>query len=111
MHEIDPFYLRKGATMPAYVTLFNWTEQGIRSGKDTTNRYKAVKQMWESAGGRVIGIWWTQGQYDGVLIHETPDVETATRLLMSVGMQGNVRTTTLTAFGEDEMELIIQGLP
>jgi uncharacterized protein with GYD domain len=45
-----------------------------------------------------------------VIIHETPDEETATRLLMSVGMQGNVRTTTLSAFGEEEMEQIIQGL-
>jgi uncharacterized protein with GYD domain len=96
--------------MPTYVTLFNWTEQGISRVKDTTNRVKAVREMWESARGRVIGIWWTQGQYDGVLIHETPDEETATRLLMSVGMQGNVRTTTLTAFGEEEMERIIQGL-
>ena len=96
--------------MQAYVTLFNWTDQGIRAGKDTTTRVKAVKEMWESAGGRVIGIWWTQGQYDGVLIHETPDAETTTRLLMSVSMQGNVRTITLTAFGEEEMSRILEGM-
>jgi uncharacterized protein with GYD domain len=100
----------KEITMPAYVTLFNWTEQGIKNVKDTTKRSKAVREMWEAAGGQVIGIWWTQGQYDGVLIHETPDVETATRLLMSVGMQGNVRTTTLSAFSEEETERMLQGL-
>ena len=96
--------------MPAYVTLFNWTEQGIKGAKDTIKRAKAAKEMWESAGGHFIGIWWTQGQYDGVIIHETPDAETATRLLMSVGMQGNIRTTTLTAFSEEETERILQGL-
>ncbi len=72
---------------------------------------KAVKEMWEAAGGRIIGIWWTQGQYDGIFIHETPDDETATRLLMSLGKKGNVRTITLRAFSEEETERIIQGLP
>jgi uncharacterized protein with GYD domain len=96
--------------MPAYITLFNWTEQGMSNIRDTMKRAKAAREAWEAAGGHWIGIWWTQGQYDGVIIHETPDEETATRLLMSVGMQGNVRTTTLSAFGEEEMEQIIQGL-
>ena len=97
--------------MPAYVTLFNWTEQGIKTVKHTTKRAQAAREAWEATGGSVIGIWWTQGQYDGVFIHETPDDETATRLLMSLGMKGNVRTTTLRAFSEEEAERIIQGLP
>ncbi|HJW89505.1 MAG TPA: GYD domain-containing protein [Anaerolineales bacterium] len=96
--------------MPAYVTLFNWTEQGVKNLKDTTQRAQAARQMWEEAGGRFIGIWWTLGQYDGVVLHETPDDETANKLLMSVGMLGNIRTTTLRAFGEDEMERILGGM-
>lgn len=96
--------------MPAYVTLFNWTEQGVKNVKDTAKRAKAVQQAWEAAGGRVIGIWWTFGQYDGVLIHETPNDETTNRLLLAVGMQGNVRTQTMRAFGEEDIEGILQGL-
>ena len=30
------------------------------------------------------------GQYDGVVIDETSDEETANRLLMKIGMQGNI---------------------
>ena len=97
--------------MPAYVTLFNWTEQGISNVRDTTKRAKEARQAWETAGGRWIGIWWTQGEYDGVIIHEAPDDETATRLLMLTGMGGNVRTKTLRAFSEEETERILQGLP
>jgi uncharacterized protein with GYD domain len=96
--------------MPAYVTFFNWTDQGIKTVKDTTKRAQAAKEAWEAVGGSVIGIWWTQGLYDGVFIHETPDDETATRLLMSLGMKGTVRTTTLRAFSEEETERIVQGL-
>jgi uncharacterized protein with GYD domain len=97
--------------MPAYVSLFNWTEQGIKNAKATTDRAKAAKALWEKSGGRFIGIWWTHGQYDGVIIHEAPDVETATRLLILLAQAGNIRTTTLPAFSEDEMEAILKGLP
>lgn len=97
--------------MPAYVTLFNWTEQGVINAKDTGKRAQAAREAWEAAGGHFIGIWWTLGQYDGVLIHEAPDDATATRLLVATGMQGNVRTMTMRAFGEEEIESILQGLP
>ena len=97
--------------MPAYVTLFNWTEQGVKNAKETANRANQARAAWEAAGGRFIGIWWTLGQYDGVLIHEAPDDATATRLLLATGMQGTVRTTTLRAFGEEEIQGILEGLP
>lgn len=97
--------------MSAYVTLFNWTDQGIRNARDTTMRAVAAREAWEASGGRFIGIWWTLGQYDGVLIHEAPDDETANRLLLTLGMMGNVRTMTLRAFSEEEMERVVQGLP
>ncbi len=96
--------------MPAYITLFNFTDQGVHTAKDTTKRAKAVNDMWQKAGGRIIGFWWTHGQYDGFVVHETPDEETATRLLLSVGMLGNVRTTTMRAFSEEEMARIVQKL-
>ncbi len=97
--------------MPAYVTLFNWTEQGIKNVKETTKRAKDAQAAWEKAGARFIGIWWTHGQYDGVVIHEAPDAETATRLLISLSLAGNVRTTTLPAFSEEEMDRIVKGVP
>jgi uncharacterized protein with GYD domain len=51
------------------------------------------------------------GQYDGIAIIEAPDDETATRLLIATGMQGNVRTTTMRAYSEEEMARIIGGIP
>ena len=96
--------------MPAYITLINFTEQGIKEAKNTVSRARAVEKAIEAMGGRKIGVWWTLGQYDLVFISESPDDESLTRLLLQVGMQGNVRTTTMRAFSEDEMEHIVAGL-
>ena len=97
--------------MPAYVSLFNFTEQGIHNVKDTVQRAQAVKKQTEAAGGRVIGVWWLMGQYDGILIFESPDEDTAMRQLIANGMAGNNRTVTMRAFSEDEMTRIVGGLP
>ena len=75
--------------MPAYITLFNWTEKGIQDVKHSAERAKAVRKAFEAAGGSLIGIWWTLGQYDGVLVGVAPDDETVVRLLMATGMQGD----------------------
>lgn len=97
--------------MPAYIVLVNFTEQGVRNAKDSVKRLREVEKAMQAANSRKIGAWWTLGPYDLVLIAEGPDDETAARLAISTSMQGNVRTMTMRAFSEDEMEHIIQGLP
>ena len=97
--------------MPAYVVLSKFSDQGIRAVKDTVKRAQATREQIEAAGGNVIGIWWLLGEFDSMLIAEMPDAETAVQLLLATGMQGNIRTQTLQAFSEDEMERIVQGLP
>jgi len=97
--------------MPAYVSLFNFTEQGIKTVKDTVQRAQMVKEQATAAGGRVIGVWWLQGPYDGVIIIESPDEDTAMRMIIANGMAGNNRTVTMRAFSEEEMARIVGGLP
>src|SRR5271165_3557880 len=74
--------------MPTYVTLCNFTHQGITNVKDTTKRADAFKSAAKKAGCTVREIYWTQGQYDTVIIMDAPDEASATALLMSVGKLG-----------------------
>jgi uncharacterized protein with GYD domain len=97
--------------MPAYIVLSRFTEKGVQGIKDTVKRGQEIRKAIEAAGGRMIGIWWTQGQYDTVSIVEMPDEETGMALLMATGMQGNIRTESLRAFSEDEMARIVQRVP
>jgi uncharacterized protein with GYD domain len=56
--------------MANYVSLLQFTEQGIRAAKDTTKRAEAVKAQAAKMGVKVTDILWTLGAYDGVLIAE-----------------------------------------
>jgi uncharacterized protein with GYD domain len=47
--------------MPTYITLANFTDQGIRNCKDTTKRAKAFRDMVGQMGGEVEDIYWTMG--------------------------------------------------
>jgi uncharacterized protein with GYD domain len=97
--------------MPTYIGLLKWTEQGTKNAKDALNRNDQGRAAIEKVGGRMIGAWWTQGAYDAVVVSELPDDETASALAIALGMQGNVRTETLRAYGREEMQRIIDKLP
>jgi len=97
--------------MPTYITLMNLTDQGIRNIKDAPKRTEAAIKAIEAAGGKVIGSYATMGQYDYVWIIEGPSDEAAMLQLLSTGMKGNVRTTTLKAFTKEEFAEIIKKLP
>ncbi|MFF0107832.1 GYD domain-containing protein [Streptomyces hirsutus] len=93
--------------MPTYVTLLNWTDQGIRNYKDTAKRAEAFAAAAQKLETKVLNLYWTVGSYDLVAVVEAPDDETATAVLLQLGGVGNVRTTTLRAFGREEMDRII----
>ncbi|MGC4791224.1 GYD domain-containing protein [Micromonospora sp. DT178] len=93
--------------MPTYVALLNWTDQGIQGFKDTAKRAEAFAAATQKLGANLLNIYWTAGPYDLVAIVEAPDDETASAALLRLGGAGNVRTTTLRAFGQEEIVRIV----
>lgn len=94
--------------MPTYVTLVKWTEQGAKGARDTLKRAREFRSDVERRGGKVLGLYWTQGRYDIVVTVDFPDEQAAMAELLALGRVGNVRTETLRAFDENEMEQIIR---
>jgi uncharacterized protein with GYD domain len=94
-----------------YILLINWTEQGIGKINESADRYSSFKTSVEKAGGKLIGGYYTFGEYDVVIIIEAPNDEAVMSLMLKVGSAGNVRTKTLKAFTADEGMKIIRGLP
>ena len=97
--------------MATYIALSNFTDQGIRSVKDSTKRADAVKEAGGKFGAKMTQIYWTQGQYDLVAVIEAPDDMSATAFALAIGMGGNIRTQTLRAFSKEEMNGILGKLP
>ena len=94
-----------------YITLVNYTEQGIKAVKDSPSRVDAAKELATSLGGELKQLFLTMGAYDMVAISEFPDDEAAARFSLILGSKGNVRTTTMVAFSEDRMRSVIGSLP
>ncbi len=93
--------------MATFVSLINWTDQGIKNFRDTAKRADAFAELVEKLGGSVKGVYWTLGEYDLIAITEAPDAETATAVLLELGSAGNIRSTTLQAFDRDGIQRII----
>ena len=93
--------------MARYVVLVNWTDQGIRNVKDTTQRAEQVRQLVAQMGGNMTTLLWTQGRYDLVAITEAPDDETMAATALAIGATGSVRTEVLRAFDAEEMGQIL----
>jgi uncharacterized protein with GYD domain len=94
--------------MPTYISLINWTDQGIRNFQDTLKRAEAVGEIARSLGGQMRDLYWTLGPYDAVMISEFPDDEAATAFGLKGGSLGNIRTCTLRSFNRDELRPIIE---
>lgn len=93
--------------MLTYIALSNFTDQGMRSVKDTLKRADAVKQAAQKFDARMTQLYWTQGKYDLVAFIEAPDELSATAFALAIGMAGNVRTQTMRAFTQEEMGEIL----
>ncbi len=88
--------------MATYITLLNYTDQGAKTMKGVPERVLAVRQALENIGGRVHGYRLTLGAYDAVVTIDAPDDETYATFVLNLAAQGNIRTTTLKAFSEEE---------
>ena len=97
--------------MSTYVVLVNFTDQGARYIRQTTERAKGLVNAAANLGIKIRDIYWTMGAYDAVFTADAPDDETITAFAASIGALGNIRTQTMRAFSADEMKRILDKLP
>ena len=71
--------------MATFISTIKFTEQGIQNIKDTCKRSNAFKAAAKKMGVKVQDIYWTLGPFDGLLVFNAPDEETATALMLHLG--------------------------
>jgi uncharacterized protein with GYD domain len=92
--------------MATFISLVNFTDQGIRSVRESPDRYTAFKATAEKLGVNIKAAFYTVGHFDAVFVAEGSD-EAVTAALLKLGSLGNARTETLRAFSIDEMRKIV----
>jgi len=94
--------------MPRYITLLDWTDQGVQNFKESVDRYEAAEKAFQELGVSFEDVHWTLGRHDLVGVVNAPDDETLAAALLQVASLGNIRSETLRAFTRDEMRGIIE---
>jgi uncharacterized protein with GYD domain len=96
--------------VPLYVALVTYTDRGMQAVRDSPRRLDQAKARLAEMGGRFQAVYMTMGAHDLVFVYEAPDDAIAARFSLSLGMLGNVRTTTMKAFPEAAYREIVASL-
>jgi uncharacterized protein with GYD domain len=97
--------------MPTFILSLNWTDQGIRSVKDSPKRAEAARDLAKKVGVEIKQVFLTSGDSDLLLIVETPSGDNVAKFALALGAQGNVRSRTARAWTETEYQKLISTLP
>lgn len=96
--------------MPTCIIQSQWTDQGIRSVKESATRLELGKKKLKEMGGEIKAFYMTTGAYDMLAVVEVPNDEVLAAHLLWLGSQGNLRTQTVRAFTEEEHRKIVDRL-
>jgi len=96
--------------MPTFISTIKFTEPGIQNIHESPKRAVAFKAAAKKMGVKVTDVYWTLGSFDGAIVFDAPNDETATAAMLYLASQGNVSTNTARAFGVSEIEKVIGSL-
>lgn len=93
--------------MTTFILLANYTDQGIRTVKDSPKRLDAARDLASRTGTRIKDYYLCMGGHDIVAVVEAENDEAMAKFALSLGAVGAVRTTTLRAFEEQHYRKLI----
>src|SRR6516164_5373687 len=94
--------------MPLFITQGRFTREYIKGGLSRPeDRHAAISRLCEQAGGKLVSLYFTLGQYDFMVISEMPDAKAASVLAFVAagggGIEGSVTTQAFTTAEAREM--------
>lgn len=97
--------------MPTYVTLMRFTQKGAEQIKQGPARLEEAKKRAKERGAEIKAYYLTMGQYDAVVITESPSDEVQAVGVLQGASMGFIRTETMRAFTEAEYKKMVGQLP
>ncbi|HTI88020.1 MAG TPA: GYD domain-containing protein [Alphaproteobacteria bacterium] len=93
--------------MATFILLADYSDQGIRTIKDSPKRLDAARDTAKRFGATIKDFYLCLGMHDIIAIVEADSDDAMAKFALSLGSVGAVRTTTLRAFGEPEYRKIM----
>ncbi len=96
--------------MALFVTQGRFTRDYLKGGlAKPEDRQAAIARVCEQAGGKLVSLYFTLGQYDFLVISEMPDAQAASVLsLVASGGGGIEAATTTQAFTAAEAKTLFE---
>lgn len=83
--------------MPTYMTQFTYTREAWAAmTKKPEDRGAAFRALIEKMGGHYISIYYSLGEYDGLVLYEAPDDQTAAAAIVAAVAPGHLNSTKTT---------------
>ena len=93
--------------MSAYMLLCNFTDQGVRTIKEMPQRRAAARELGKKFGVDIKAGYLAIGTYDLIIHAESASDDAMAKFVLSLASKGNVRTTTVKVFSQEESDKII----
>ena len=95
--------------MPIYVSLVNFTHEGLKTMKAKgVQRADMVKQNVEALGGKLHHAYYCLGEYDVVAIWEFPHNHAAMKAALLNASMGHIRIRTMPAVSREEWKKVLK---
>ncbi len=83
--------------MPSYLVQVSYSAEALAAMiKKPHNRAEAVRKPIENLGGKIIGFWFSFGEYDVAAIAEMPDNVSAAAFAFAASAGGSCKTFKTT---------------
>lgn len=93
--------------MPIYITQGRYTSDAVKGMvANPENREKAVAEFMEKAGGKLLALYFTFGEYDFLSISEAPSEEVMASALIAGAASGGIShfRTSVALSAKDAMK-------
>jgi len=83
--------------MPLYLIRFGYTpEEWAKTIMGPEDRRQTVGPLLEAIGGKLHGLWYAFGKYDGYALAEAPDNTATAGVVLSLSSSGKFRSLSTT---------------
>jgi uncharacterized protein with GYD domain len=91
--------------MPMFLTTFTYAPQTwARLRERPEDRTEAIRESMEAVGGKLHGLWYSLGEYDGVVLWEAPSrVSVASSMFATKAAGAHSRLETTVLLNADEV--------